>query len=272
MGRQAQGGVDRYGTTRLASKESEPALVARLGTELGLPAGRAQAIYERVAACFAEFGVTPSRDGELCYIAVGADESRSKPISTCRKVQVRLALVDAEDHEALRSEGLAGMRRGRVVRLARQARAQGALLTIEDLAYLTCSSLATVKRDLACCRSRGQSVPTRGNAGTAEGRLSLPARAAQLFLEGLTPADIARRLRRPQSEIRGPLADFAEIAILCSRGVATSRILATTDHPSAMVAEYVSLARRALADAATAPRLHELMRVPGRRATSPPSA
>lgn len=271
MGRRAPASADRYGTTRLASKKSEPALVARLAAELGLPVGKAEAIYDRVALCFAEFGVTPSRDGELCYVAVDADEPKNKPISACRRVQVRLALVDAEDREALRGEGLAGMRRRRVVRLARQAEAQGALLTIEDLAYLTCSSLATVKRDLAWCRGRGESVPTRGHAGTAKGRLSRPARAAQLYLEGLTHVGIARRLRQPEAEIRGPLADFAEIAVLCSRGVGTSRIRAITNHPPAMVAEYVSLASRALADAATAPRLHELMTVHGRRAPSPPS-
>jgi DeoR/GlpR family transcriptional regulator of sugar metabolism len=80
----------------------------------------------------------------------------------CRKVEVRLELSTAQDIDVLRTNGLAALRRRRISRLARQARVQGALLTVEDLGYLLTSSPATIKRDLAVLRDEGESVPTRG--------------------------------------------------------------------------------------------------------------
>ena len=97
--------------------------------------------------------------GELRYLAVDAGEPAGKPIIACRKVQVALELASEGDRDVLRQRGLAAMRQGRLARLARQAQVQGGLLTVEDLAYLTCSSTATVKRDLAACRTDGVAVP-----------------------------------------------------------------------------------------------------------------
>jgi hypothetical protein len=122
----------------------------------------AKAHYEQMARYFVAYGQVPARPGELGYLAVAAEEPAGKPIAACRKLQVRLELAALQDVGVLRGKGLAAMRQGRLARLTRQARVQGALLTVEDLAYLTCSSLATVKRDLAALRVRGEAVPTRG--------------------------------------------------------------------------------------------------------------
>jgi len=264
--------VDRYGTERLASKDVEPALVARLAEELGLPPDRARSLYERVAQHFAAYGNVATRPGELCYIAVDADEPRGKPIGACRRLQVRLDLADIEDRDALKSEGLAGMRRRRLVRLALQAQAQGALLSIEDLAYLTCSSMATVKRDLAACRGRGQVVPTRGHAGATESPHPRPARVARLFLEGVAPADIGNRIGESEAAVHRLLGDFAETAILCARGVKAPAIRGITGRPTMLVAEYIRLYEAARADGSEAPRLYELMKLHRRRATAPRSS
>jgi hypothetical protein len=86
-----------------------------------------------MARYFAEVGQVPNEPGELCYLAVTAEEPPGKPIAARRKVRVRVELTSAEDLEGLRSRGLAAMRRRRMLRLGRHARVQGALLTIEDL-------------------------------------------------------------------------------------------------------------------------------------------
>src|ERR687897_2878890 len=101
--------------------------------------------YEQMARYFADYGHVATEPGELCYLAVDANEPSGKPILACRKVQVRLELAAVEDHGVLRDKGLAAMRQQRLAPLARQAQVQGGLLTVEDLAYLTCSSPATVK-------------------------------------------------------------------------------------------------------------------------------
>src|SRR5215218_6078959 len=144
--------MDAYGTARLTAKDAESAIVARICEDFNLTPVLARAHYEQMTRYFAEYGQVPARPGELCYLAVAAEEPAGKPIAACRKVQVRLELAAAEDVQVLGSKGLAAMRQGRLARLARQARVQGALLTVEDLAYLTCSSPATIKRDLAWLR------------------------------------------------------------------------------------------------------------------------
>lgn len=57
------------------------------------------------------------------------------------------------------AQGLAALRRERMMRLCQEAQAQGALLGYEDLVQLLLSSLSTLKRDLRLLRNQGQSVP-----------------------------------------------------------------------------------------------------------------
>ena len=127
-----------------------------------------------------------------------SDEPPGKPIVACRKVQVALELAGAEDREVLRDKGLAAMRQQRLARLARQAQVQGGLLTVEDLAYLTCSSTATVKRDLAACRATEVAVPTRGQIRDIGPGVSHKAQVVQLYLWGLQFTEIERRTRHSE--------------------------------------------------------------------------
>lgn len=159
--------MDAYGTARLAAKDAESAIVARICEDFNLTPVLARAHYEQMARYFSDYGHMALRPGELCYLAVASSEPPGKPIVACRKVQVALELASPEDHEVLRTKGLAAMRQQRLARLARQAQVQGGLLTVEDLAYLTCSSTATVKRDLAECRAAEMAVPTRGQIRTS---------------------------------------------------------------------------------------------------------
>jgi Protein of unknown function (DUF1670) len=123
--------MDAYGTARLTAKEAESAIVARICEDFNLTPVLAKAHYEQMSRYFADYGHLPTRPGELCYLAVNAEEPPGKPILACHKVQVRLELAVPEDQEVLRERGLAAMRQQRLARLARQARVQGGLLTIE---------------------------------------------------------------------------------------------------------------------------------------------
>lgn len=162
---------------RLACKETEWPIVARMAEDLEIPPCLAKAHYDQVARYFIEAGQAPGPLGQLSFAAVAAEEPAGKPLASCRKVQVLLELVAEEDVERLASQGLPAMRQTRMARLTAQAREQGGLLTIEDLAFLLCSSAATVKRDLAQLRTRGQAAPTRGQVTGAS--VSEPATAAR---------------------------------------------------------------------------------------------
>ena len=109
---------------------------------------------------------------------------------------------------------------------------QGGLLTVEDLAYMTCSSPATVKRDLAACRAADVAVPTRGQIKDIGPGLSHKARVVQLYLWGLQFTDIEARTRHSEGSIRRYLADFRQIAALHVRGAAVAEIRAATGRSS----------------------------------------
>jgi hypothetical protein len=251
--------MDPYGTARLAAKDAESAIVARICEDFNLTPVLARAHYEQMARYFAEYGQVPARPGELCYLAVAAEEPAGKPIAVCRKVQVRLELAALEDVDVLRGKGLAAMRQGRLARLARQARVQGALLTVEDLAWLTCSSPATVKRDLAWLRRHGQSVPTRGQVRDIGPGLSHKATVVQLYLWGLQFTQIEQRSGHGEDAIRRYLADFRQIAALHARGATVPEIRAATGRSASLIAEYVGLFERARREFPAAPRLHDLL-------------
>ena len=251
--------MDAYGTARLTAKDAESAIVARICEDFNLTPVLARAHYEQMTRYFAEYGQVPARPGELCYLAVAAEEPAGKPIAACRKVQVRLELAAPVDLEVLQAKGLAAMRQGRLARLARQARVQGALLTVEDLAYLTCSSPATIKRDLAWLRRHGQAVATRGQVRDIGPGLSHKAAVVQLWLWGLQFTDIEQRTAHSEDAIGRYLADFRQIAALYARGATIPEIRAVTGRSVSLIAEYVGLYERARREFPAAPRLADLL-------------
>jgi hypothetical protein len=256
--------MDSYGTGRLAAKDAESAIVARIEEDFNLAPILARAHYEQMARYFSDYGKVPARPGELCYLAVDAIEPAGKAIAACRKVQVRLELATSADQSVLRERGMAAMRQGRLARLARQARVQGALLTVEDLAFLTCSSTATVKRDLAACRARDEAVPTRGQIRDIGPGISHKAKVIQLYLWGLQFTDIESRTGHSEGSIRRYLADFRQIAALHARGASVPEIRAATSRSAALIAEYIALYERARREFPAAPRLADLLDVPRR--------
>jgi hypothetical protein len=257
--------MDAYGTARLAAKDAESAIVARICEDFNLTPVLARAHYEQMARYFADYGHMALSPGELCYLAVAAIEPPGKPIIACRKVQISVELATSDDRETLRTRGLAAMRQERLARLARQAQVQGGLLTVEDLAYLTCSSTATVKRDLAACRAAGTAVPTRGQIRDIGPGVSHKAQVVQLYLWGLQFTDIEVRTRHCEDSIRRYLADFRQIAALYARGASIPEIRAATGRSAKVIAEYIGIYERARREFPSAPRLYELLDAEARR-------
>lgn len=253
--------MDAYGTARLAGKDAESAIVARICEDFNLTPVLARAHYEQMARYFADYGHMALRPGELCYLAVASEEPPGKPIIACRKVQVALELATSEDQEVLRSHGLAAMRQHRLARMARQAQVQGGLLTVEDLAYLTCSSTATVKRDLAECRAAEVAVPTRGQIRDIGPGVSHKAQIVQLYLWGLQFSEIELRTRHSESAIKRYLADFRQIAALYARGASIPEIRAASGRSASVIGEYIAIYERARREFPAAPRLHDLLDV-----------
>jgi biotin operon repressor len=88
------------------------------------------------------------------------DVPTGRPLRDDEWVEITWTSAEAGDEEI--GSKLA-RRQHRLLRLLRQAKAQGAVPTVEDLAMVLGTSVTTIKRDLATLRRSGQSVHTRGN-------------------------------------------------------------------------------------------------------------
>lgn len=87
-------------------------------------------------------------------------------------LRLRLTLVGQGDEEVLLEEGLSGLRRRRILRLALEAEKQGYLLGYEELSGLLFTSLATIKRDVRSLEDAGYSVHLKGRRKNGNGRES----------------------------------------------------------------------------------------------------
>ncbi len=81
--------MDAYGTARLAAKDAESAIVARICEDFNLTPVLARAHYEQMARYFADYGHMAIPPGELCYLAVAASEPPGKPIAACARCRCR---------------------------------------------------------------------------------------------------------------------------------------------------------------------------------------
>lgn len=75
---------------------------------------------------------------------------------------VNLTLIGQGDEDILMREGIRGLRLKRIERITNEAFEQGSPLSYEDLSALLLTSLATLKRDVVCIESRGNTVLLKG--------------------------------------------------------------------------------------------------------------
>src|SRR5438270_5444445 len=141
--------------------------------------------------------------GQIKLLVVAATEPAGKSLEQCQKVTVLLTLdAGPEDFQVRLAQGVEGLRRGRILRVAAEAREQGGLLSYEDLAFrLFNCGLRTIVRDVQALRRRDIAVPTRGQQQDIGPGLTHRVQAVRLYLAGLEANEIARRIYHTLSSI-----------------------------------------------------------------------
>jgi hypothetical protein len=181
--------------------------------------------------------------GQIKLLVVAAHEPAGKALDDCQKVTVRLTLDASQDDFQLRVDrGVSGLRRARLLRLASEAREQGGLLSHEDLGFrlLNCG-LRTIVRDIKVLRRAGVEVPTRGQQQDIGPGQTHRAQAVRLFLQGLEPNEIARRLYHTLGSIENYLTTFARVVFLVRKGYGDDEIAFIIQRTSVLVAAYRQL-------------------------------
>jgi len=181
--------------------------------------------------------------GQIKLLVVAAHEPAGKALDDCQKVTVRLTLDASQDDFQIRVDrGVIGLRRARLLRLASEAREQGGLLSYEDLGFrlLNCG-LRTIVRDIKVLRRAGVEVPTRGQQQDIGPGQTHRAQAVRLFLQGLEPNEVARRLYHTLGSIENYLTTFARVVFLARKGYGDDEIAFIIQRTSVLVDAYRQL-------------------------------
>jgi len=210
---------------RLARKRLEQMALQQLHDDFECSPFESRAILEVMSEIFELAWQGPERlkPGQMCVLAVAADEPAGKPLAACRMKPIILTLHSAED-VALRQrvtgrQVIPQLRRAKLQRLAAEALAQDTCLTVEDLAntIFNCGE-RTLEHDLRTLRQQGTSVPLRGQQADIGRSVSHKVQAIELALQRKLPSEIARRLNHSLAAVERYLADFAAIAHLLAEG------------------------------------------------------
>lgn len=232
--------MNRAAIERLQQKNVSESIVAGLGKDFNLAPMVARTLYEHLResldSCYAEQqGV-----GQVRYLAVSRESPVGRSVAECERQVVQLTLYGSEDL-AVMSQGMAALRRRRILRLTEEAYEQGGLLTHEDLACLLCSSLATVKRDVKALRNQGLVVPTRGQVKDIGKGVSHKTQIVSDYLAGYTFSEIERRQRHSVNAIRRYCGDFVRVIRLQEKGFAVSEMHRVLGFSARLIEEYLQL-------------------------------
>lgn len=247
---------------RLRDKTAQEALVCRIAADLHLAPFLARAYLEQMSAYFVEYGSASLEASQLRYCAVSADEPAGVALANARRVPLVLTLHTPSDLDIAQQQGLAEMRRHRIVRLCNEALDQGGLLTQEDLALLLTTSHSTIKRDLRQLRAAGQWAPTRGEQRDIGPATSHKIEVVSRYLRGEDLTDISRRMRHGVDSMERYLRAFRQVALATGEGLPLPVIAKAVAMSESLVKQYQELYLQALADDQMSARLDDLLACP----------
>jgi DNA-binding Lrp family transcriptional regulator len=152
-------------------------------------------------------------------------------------------------------DGLAGQRRGRILRLSVEALEQGGILTQEDLSRVLGVDARTIRRDVKQLKAEGHVIPTRGQVkGVGRGQTH-KVQIIELWLDRLGYDLIARRMYHTPQSIKRYISTFLRMVVLHRKGLSVAEIAFLTKSSERLVEDYLALYMAALQ---SAPRLEKL--------------
>ena len=236
--------MDENFFNRQGIKDPESAVIAEISRKFNLTPILARAYYQERKGLFEEHFKAPKEAGVVVFEAIRRDDPPGKRLTECRRIPVKLTVDMPEDLETYKQRGLRSMRQARILRLASEAYEQGALLTQEDLSRLLCSSVNTIKRDIAQLREEFGPVPTRGHIQDIGPGVSHKTRIVELYLSSFDFDYLVRRSRHSKNAIERYLKAFAQVARLHLAGHTEDDIRLICGISLRLCKEYLDLVER----------------------------
>jgi hypothetical protein len=243
---------------RVAHKNAQEAIVARIAEDLRLTPFLARAYYEQMADYFQQYAGLDLQDNQVAYCALAAEEPPGRKLAECRRISVRLTLHDPADLDTA-AQSLSALRQARIIRLCDQALDQGGLLTQEDLAILLTTSHSTIKRDLRQLRRQGVFVPTRGLQRDIGPGVSHKVEIIRRYLGGESLTDISRAMNHGIDSMQRYLQAFRQVALMTREQLDAPLIRKACRLSLKLIAEYQALFQQALESPGMQRRLDDLL-------------
>ncbi len=202
--------------------------------------------------------------GKISLVAVGADEPAGKSVRDCQKKAVCLTLHRGAQDDRLLMNSPATFRQTKIPDLCQQALSQGALLTVEDLAFrVFFVSTRTISRDLAQLRKADPQIviPLRSTLHDIGPVLTHRTEIVRLALEGKTTSQICNIMRHSPEAVANYLSTFTRVAQLKKKQMQPGQIAFLLRRGVSLVRRYVELLLECECDKNMAYHLEELMRL-----------
>jgi biotin operon repressor len=233
--------------SRLALKTPEAAFLRVLTEEFGFSSRVSRELLqvgqEMLGGGVSALAVRP---GQIRLVVASFKAPFGPPLAEVEKVEVTLTVDSGvEDAEVRQRDGLAGLRRGRILRLTEEALAQGGVLTQEDLARVLGVEPRTIRRDIQALKSEGYLIPTRGQVkGVGRGQTH-KVKIIELWLDRQGYDQIARRLYHSAQAIKRYVSTFLRMVVLHQQGTPVPEIAFLTQTSERLVRDYLAVYQQA---------------------------
>lgn len=222
-------------------RSAQQRLFQTLETDYGFPRATCRSLVNLIWDFLTETFGEKLHEGQITFHAASAAEPPGKSIRDIKSVPVHLTFHDRTDMEVLNKDGIAGLRRHKILRMAHESVDQGGLLTQEDLAVLLCSSRRTIRRDMKILKEQGNDAPTRGTLQDIGPGVTHKSKVVKMWLEGYEYTDIERKTGHSGISVQRYLSSFAKTVRFHSRGYSAPEIRELTDMSERLVKEYLDL-------------------------------
>lgn len=207
----------------------------------GYSPAAAEAFLDELYDLAARLNRQEREGGQVVYNAVAAHEPAGKKLADCAMVPVVLDYATPEDWTLADRDNARALKWARLVRLAVQAKNQGAVLTQPDLALLL--GLSTKAIQTLCQRHPNVILPTRGLMADMGPALSHADKIIRLYMDGYTETEIVRRTGHTYDSVERYLLDFAKVVYLAEQGLPLPAIRKVLGFSRRLVEKYLALHR-----------------------------
>jgi hypothetical protein len=203
---------------RLKQKQLDTQFINALIQGMNCSMFEAKAIMNAVYEVYHPFfdNTASMKPGQILFEVVSVENGPQRKLSDCKMISVVLTLdAGEEDLDVKRQQGVIGLRRHRLQRIANEAFQQGGVLTVEDIAnrLLNCGE-RTLCRDIKALKEGGIVLPLRSVIKDMGRSITHRSLIVKEWLQGKEYSEIARRTNHSIEAVSNYVDKFKRVVCL----------------------------------------------------------